>query len=72
MTMMFISQFTLATSDSRVGKYKTVEEQLTQKHKYIYTADDDDDNAIVIEKDYVGMVQWYCIVLHHRVLFLYL
>jgi len=30
--------FTLATSDSRIGKYKTVEEQLTHKNRIIYNA----------------------------------
>jgi len=43
--------FTLATSDSRIGKYKTVGEQLTHKNRSIY-------NAIwIIKRDYVGMVE---------------
>jgi len=44
--------FTLETSDSpRIGKYRTVGEQLTHKNRSIY-------NAIwIIERDYVGMVE---------------
>jgi len=30
--------FTLATSDSRIGKYRTVGEQLTHKNRSIYNA----------------------------------
>jgi len=30
--------FTLATSDGRIGKYKTVGEQLTHKNSSIYNA----------------------------------
>jgi len=30
--------FTLATSDSRIGKYKTAGEQLTHKNRSIYSA----------------------------------
>jgi len=41
--------FTLATSDSRIGKYKTVGEQLTHKNRSIYN--------VIIERDYVGMVE---------------
>ena len=43
--------FTLATSDSRIGKYKTVGEQLTDKNRSIYSA------IWIIERDYVGMVE---------------